>query len=734
MATDSKDIISKILQDYQKNIQVLELKFNFLKDKHKAMSKVILDRLNYLMEQAQKSLAESHAVCSNSSSTDEDINLSLSETKLAIFALEHQLKESSQRFLPIKKLGASSALISPSSFTLQSGSITPIAAQYRPSLDSRMIIGDLHGDASRLLRFLLESGCVDSKNAAQVDIINTLIGIYHSHVRDEAVIIVDRIQQFITDPTMVTFDEYAGEGDYADGGEKEDIGGFFDDLENYYTSSRYSTAVLDDFKLLLDQLYLIPGIKLHLLGDELFDRGHSDLLTMMVLQRMQECGVDFEISLSNHAEQFYEAYIKFTKDKEWPDIYNEMIKSISPDSGGMYNDMKSQYNVLIAGGKTSDTERVRCNFMKSAAQVIRTIGQARSYVDLVNTIYTFNKSEEHRKKYSDLVVNFIEKIWMPATSLVFWSRVESAESKSQQLLIKTHAPVNTDIIREAYLWCLTCEHTKTLTDNNGSDSAKIIENITAHKNEYFDNLDNLERALDHIRVSAQFLMRNKISLPVEFKRFFWTRYTDYLLRYSAESVPSYSYLHSNTNVARASLFNFPSGSNTIQVNEERTMFFILFQLPSNVINIHGHDGSPGDLFERVHRGKYINLNSNNITVEFPQLLSAVPPLSSEAMTVGVAAAASGGPSIHLGPECAGSVGGGAGAGAADGAEAEREDAHVREEEKRPPTMPLAALSLDSRLRQVAIASSQYRGIIGEIETGAEDELPKDKEPPVKKSP
>lgn len=93
--------------------------------------------------------------------------------------------------------------------------------------------------------------------------------------------------------------------------------------EEQYHSLRaiYNTPVdaltqsdLETFQELIDQAKVNTKKALLLIGDDLADRGNNDWFTLIVLQKLQQSGLDIEVLLSNHSAEFLRDYelIRFT--------------------------------------------------------------------------------------------------------------------------------------------------------------------------------------------------------------------------------------------------------------------------------------------------------------------------------------------------------------------------------------------------------------------------------------
>jgi len=70
---------------------------------------------------------------------------------------------------------------------------------------------------------------------------------------------------------------------------------------------------LDKFSRILKNARINPSGAIRLLGDELCDRGHLDYFTLKILEKMVSEGILVEIMISNHSVEFIEAYEKNKK-------------------------------------------------------------------------------------------------------------------------------------------------------------------------------------------------------------------------------------------------------------------------------------------------------------------------------------------------------------------------------------------------------------------------------------
>lgn len=68
------------------------------------------------------------------------------------------------------------------------------------------------------------------------------------------------------------------------------------------------SAQLAEFSTLLDKITFAKGYSLRLVGDELCDRGENDYFTLLILERLKK-DVSVDILLSNHGVLFLQAYV-----------------------------------------------------------------------------------------------------------------------------------------------------------------------------------------------------------------------------------------------------------------------------------------------------------------------------------------------------------------------------------------------------------------------------------------
>ncbi len=122
---------------------------------------------------------------------------------------------------------------------------------------NQVSIGDLHGNAIKLLFMLVKHGIVTN--------------------------ITEQNYQKLVEIYKTPVDEL----------KKEDLAEFNNLLANVKFNSN--------------------GLKVRLLGDEFADRGNNDYFTLKILQKLAAAQVPFEIILSNHSVEFIEAYEKQDK-------------------------------------------------------------------------------------------------------------------------------------------------------------------------------------------------------------------------------------------------------------------------------------------------------------------------------------------------------------------------------------------------------------------------------------
>lgn len=128
--------------------------------------------------------------------------------------------------------------------------VYPTKDSHEAHADNQLSIGDLHGNALKLIYFLIQQNVLDINEANY----NKLVTLYKK------------------DTDALT------KGDLA------------------------------LFNQILNQVKLNAVGTIRLIGDELADRGSNDYFTLKVLERLGRAGVHTEVLLSNHSTEFLEAY------------------------------------------------------------------------------------------------------------------------------------------------------------------------------------------------------------------------------------------------------------------------------------------------------------------------------------------------------------------------------------------------------------------------------------------
>lgn len=116
---------------------------------------------------------------------------------------------------------------------------------------SQVTVGDLHGNAIKLLYILLEYNIITNFSQDEYDFL---------------------VQLYKTDVSLLTAEEIA----------------LFDEI--------------------VDNMQYLPGKTVRLLGDVFADRGSNDYWTLKLLQKCKRSGVSIEILLSNHDYEIIKAY------------------------------------------------------------------------------------------------------------------------------------------------------------------------------------------------------------------------------------------------------------------------------------------------------------------------------------------------------------------------------------------------------------------------------------------
>ncbi|AJC48673.1 ubiquitin carboxyl-terminal hydrolase [Allofrancisella guangzhouensis] len=232
---------------------------------------------------------------------------------------------------------------------------TELASNFKIESDQKVTvaIGDLHGNALKAIRFLIEIGMIDLSQHNLQDIYRT--------------------------------------------------------LQNSYLSNMY-----DKFENALDKIVFdidrIKQTKLVFIGDTLADRGHSDYMTLLVFKKMAEKGIeiDYTICLSNHDVQFIyylDVYLfpeKTTSLEGLPCIYGQGEVCVSYDLDKLDKTQKHKllinyYEVYLSHLKVMEYEAIEgkeivyshapCNF-----EAIKKIKFAPKGKNLHDTIADINNS------------------------------------------------------------------------------------------------------------------------------------------------------------------------------------------------------------------------------------------------------------------------------------------------------------------------------------------------------
>lgn len=122
--------------------------------------------------------------------------------------------------------------------------------EHKESAGIQITIGDLHGNAMKLMFMLVKHGIVTNINEAEY---KRLVAIYKTPVQD------------------------------------------------------LTKQHLDEFNQILSQIEFNSNSLIRLIGDELADRGNNDYFTLKILEKLSEHKVPVEIIVSNHGIEFIEA-------------------------------------------------------------------------------------------------------------------------------------------------------------------------------------------------------------------------------------------------------------------------------------------------------------------------------------------------------------------------------------------------------------------------------------------
>jgi hypothetical protein len=128
-----------------------------------------------------------------------------------------------------------------------------VDSQHRGGLGSEITIGDLHGNAMKLIYMLAKHDI--ASNLTQ-ELYTELVNIYNVPVHN------------LTKDNLL------------------------------------------NFKHILNKIDFKSGALVRLIGDELCDRGSNDYFTLLILQKMNQCAVSFEIMVSNHSIEYLDKHEK----------------------------------------------------------------------------------------------------------------------------------------------------------------------------------------------------------------------------------------------------------------------------------------------------------------------------------------------------------------------------------------------------------------------------------------
>ena len=135
------------------------------------------------------------------------------------------------------------------------------------STKDNLTIGDLHGNSIKLIHILIDYGIIDL-------------------------------------PSNLSLKEKKQEYQKLINDYHQDIQNYSNNIADYYFAS-----ILPFHKLLSKFQFNHTPAFIRLLGDMLADRGRCDIFTLFLLKKMHANKIPFEITLSNHDEQFIATYI-----------------------------------------------------------------------------------------------------------------------------------------------------------------------------------------------------------------------------------------------------------------------------------------------------------------------------------------------------------------------------------------------------------------------------------------
>ena len=87
---------------------------------------------------------------------------------------------------------------------------------------------------------------------------------------------------------------------------------------------------IEDFNLILDKIKFNTQTAVRLIGDELADRGSNDYFTLKILEKLHTCKVPVEIIISNHSIEFLQACERHSTTKNFkpPMLLGEHANSL----------------------------------------------------------------------------------------------------------------------------------------------------------------------------------------------------------------------------------------------------------------------------------------------------------------------------------------------------------------------------------------------------------------------
>jgi len=103
----------------------------------------------------------------------------------------------------------------------------------------------------------------------------------------------------------------------------------------YFSEQDLNAEILNEFDSIIAGIKVIRhDILIRLIGDELSDRGKNDYFTLKIFQKLKQDGVPFEITLSNHAAVFINAYEHYKINKKLTPVimteqYTQSLKGLN---------------------------------------------------------------------------------------------------------------------------------------------------------------------------------------------------------------------------------------------------------------------------------------------------------------------------------------------------------------------------------------------------------------------